>query len=466
MADAATLQELIRNARESLAVELKAWFDPKTAAGQAKIARFAMAMRNYGGGFMLVGFDDRTGQPVAEHRPTDVRTYFHVDTIQGIVSRFASESFEVTVHFPERDGLEFPVIEVPAGIRTPIASKSSLEDGAKEVVRANRVYVRTLSANDTPSTAEAGWKDWNRLIETCFDNREADIGRFVRRHLSSLSADALRQILTSLSLPAPAPEPTIQERLQAVLDAGFRRYETVAAERKTDIPPHGSFEVAVLVRGAVPDERADLHFRDRLLSSNPNLTGWPAWVDSRNFGVPEDRPYLQAEVWEAFIASFGTGWTSDHLDFWRLSPRPEFYLYRAFQDDVLGLSQQPEPMTQLDFGLPLLRTAEAFAVGLQFAKVLGADSAASSCQFALRWRRLKGRSLSGWAQPSRVFHGGRRAYRDEVLATVDIPLDTPPSGLHAFVRLGTAQLYEAFDGFAMPEPIVEDFTRRLFERRL
>jgi hypothetical protein len=80
-----------------------------------------------------------------------------------LVSRFASEPFEVTVHFVERDGTEFPMVEIPQGIKTPVASKSSLQDSAGTfLVRDNRVLVRSLDANNTPSSTEATWKDWNR----------------------------------------------------------------------------------------------------------------------------------------------------------------------------------------------------------------------------------------------------------------------------------------------------------------
>jgi hypothetical protein len=45
----------------------------------------------------------------------------HLDKIQGIVSRYASELFEVAVAFGERDGQDYPVIVVPEGIGTPVA---------------------------------------------------------------------------------------------------------------------------------------------------------------------------------------------------------------------------------------------------------------------------------------------------------------------------------------------------------
>lgn len=137
------ISDLVRYPRESLSTELKAWFDPSTLEGQAKIVRCALAMRNHGGGFMLIGFDNATGDAVAKDRPSDVRVVFRIDRIQGVITRFASESFEVAVHFPERDGVLFPVVEIPQGVRTPVASKSSLTDSAgRQLIRENRVFVR------------------------------------------------------------------------------------------------------------------------------------------------------------------------------------------------------------------------------------------------------------------------------------------------------------------------------------
>jgi hypothetical protein len=38
--------------------------------------------------------------------------------------------------------------------------------------------------------------DWDKLMRICFDNREADVGRFMRRHLG--------EILTQLGVDVPA----------------------------------------------------------------------------------------------------------------------------------------------------------------------------------------------------------------------------------------------------------------------
>jgi hypothetical protein len=180
------LLELVTNPREALSIEIKGWIDPGTPEGEAKIAKCVLALRNHGGGFMIIGFDNQSSAPLTAGRPPDVRAAFHSDAIQLIATRYASEPFEVTVHFPHREGVEFPVIEVPAGVRTPVAAKCDLVNAGQSLIRKDALFVRSLNSSGVVSSASAGWKDWPRLVEICFDNREADIGRFLRRHLSSI----------------------------------------------------------------------------------------------------------------------------------------------------------------------------------------------------------------------------------------------------------------------------------------
>ena len=80
------VQQLVDYPRESLAVELKAWFDPDSLEGQAKILRGCISMRNRGtGGFILVGFDNQTSAPDLAGAPSDVRTAFHADKVNSLV---------------------------------------------------------------------------------------------------------------------------------------------------------------------------------------------------------------------------------------------------------------------------------------------------------------------------------------------------------------------------------------------
>lgn len=476
--DSTRIQELVTRPSESLSVELKRWIDPATPEGASKIVRTVLALRNHGGGYLVVGFDNDTLQPDTENVPPDVRAGFHFDEIQGLITRYASDPFEVVVEFPERDGQAYPVIVVPPGVKTPVASKSDLLSNGTKLISADDVYVRSLRSNNTPSTTKAGWKDWPNLVEVCFDNREADIGRFMRRHLSGIKPEMVRELVAAVSrvaeLETKTVEPEAEEVKPAVvtkdllmqyLQEGNARFNKVKEERGVSIPDHGMWEVALLIIGDVPKHSANRDFLNLLDSSNPDYTGWPVWLDSRAFSNASGRPYVFEGVWEAFIASLGSGW-SDHVDYMRLDPRGKFYLRRALQDDISDSSGAPKPFTELDFGLPIIRSAEAIAVGLAFAKAMGCDPERTVLAFAFRWTRLRGRELGSWAQPGRYISSGRQAYQDEITVLVNVPLETPLSALSEYVNQVVQPLYEVFDGFSLSKDVVEDLTRRLIERRL
>jgi hypothetical protein len=115
--DQKRIQELLRHLAASLNVEVKNWISPDDASGAAKIIRASFALRNRNGGYLVIGFNNDTLQPETDGRPTDVRDIFHVDKIQGLISRYASELFEIGIAFPELEGVAYPVICLPAGVR-------------------------------------------------------------------------------------------------------------------------------------------------------------------------------------------------------------------------------------------------------------------------------------------------------------------------------------------------------------
>src|SRR5262249_58403471 len=118
--------------------------------------RGALALRNRNGGYFVIGFDDKTLQPDIGNEPAGVRAAFHTDKIQGLISRYASELFEVAVVFGKHGGREYPVIVVPDGVRSPVAAKSGLfYDKKKALIGQGESFFRTLSANEKPTTAAA-----------------------------------------------------------------------------------------------------------------------------------------------------------------------------------------------------------------------------------------------------------------------------------------------------------------------
>lgn len=446
------IQELIQRPQESLAVELKAWLDPSTAKDQAKIVKGALALRNYGGGYLLIGFDDITSEPLFSSAPNDVKTRFHIDIIQSLISKYASDLFEVSVEFPEYQEQEFPVIIVPSGIKTPVVTKSDLPNPSqpsKFLIKADTVYVRSLHSNNKPSTTQAKGQDWSSLIERCFDNREADIARFIRRHLKDLKTgiDEITQ------------EPP--DRLAEFVLQSEQRYKSVVQERSLDISEYGEWEVAFIIDGQVSDYEATHKFLDLLHYSNPQYTGWPVWLDTRRF-AKEDRPYVVDGMWEALcnrsISSF------PRIDFMRLDPKGRFFLQRPLEDD-LSYNDRVKPLTQLDFLLPITRTAEAIAVGIKFAQAMGCPEDSTRLKFQFKWTRLKNRQLTNWASPNRFFFGGQTAYQDNVAPVVNVPLDSPASTIFQYVDEATKPLFRLFQGYELNIEVIEDITSKLLNRQ-
>ena len=459
------IDSIVARPAESLNVELKRWIDPKSNAGIEKIAKAILALRNRNGGYLVIGFDDNTLLPDTGNEPANVRAEFHVDDVQAIVSRYSSELFEIGVGFGQKDGVDHPIIVVPPGVRTPVAAKRDLVDGGKVLIRHSAIYFRTLAANGTPSTAEARPEDWRDIVEICFDNREADFGRFLRRQLGSTDVATLLNSFQQLGANQSAPPPSLRERAEFLQQDGYRRFQTATQERtfnpeELKLFDLGSWDVAMVVDPPHAQAIADQQFLATIRSANPNYTGWPVWFDSSTLVDQTARPRFKEKGIEALIVSVAA-W-SNHLDFMRFDPRGEFYLHRLMQDDA---TQKVAPQTALDPIITILRVAEAIAVGIALSKALGWSPQETRLGFAFHWRRLKDRVLSRWADPYGGFEGGK-VYDDEIATFVEFSLDTPLSAIAPVVEQATQDLFAAFNGYSVSSAVVEDWVKRLIERRL
>lgn len=397
--DQKRIEDLVARPSESLNVEIKRWITTNDANGIAKLVRAVLALRNRNGGYIVVGFDDKTLKPDIENEPANVCEAFHGDRIQGLISRYASELFEVGVAFASREGREYPVIVVPEGVRSPVAAKAALQDEKKKLLlREGEVFFRTLAANGTPSTALARPRDWPEIVEICFNNREADVGRFLRRQLAGHDVASILAAVNDLGLYRPAP--SLRDRAEVLLNDGQERFNKATAERSLNdderaVVDSGSWQVGLVIDPAHDDRLPDQIFFRTIASSNPQYTGWPIWLDSSGFRDQSAAPIVKDKAWEALIVSLDE-W-SRHVDFLRLDPMGQFYLWRNLPDDV---SDHVKPGKALDPIVVILRVAEAIAVGLAFAKALGWETEKTRLGFAFRWTKLKGRALIAWANPA------------------------------------------------------------------
>ncbi|MFZ1924454.1 MAG: hypothetical protein WAU57_22795 [Xanthobacteraceae bacterium] len=460
------IDSLVARPAEALSVEIKRWIDPDSPTGTEKIVKAALALRNRNGGYLVIGFDDSTLAPDSGHEPPDIQGSFHVDKIQGHISRYSSELFEIAVAFSVREGIEYPVMVVPPGVRVPVVAKRDLVEGTKTLVRHGAVYFRTLAANGTPSTAEARPEDWREIVEICFDNREADVGRFIRRHLSGGDTGPLVKVLQDAGLLGqPKPPPTLRSHAEKLLDYGDERFKVAVRTRPLDVHGQrllksGFWSAALIIDPPKPDARPDRSFSLKIASSNPNLTGWPIWADFSTSSTPENRPIVRDGAVESLILFHGV---SSHLDFYRFDPRGEFYLRRVLQDDAVP--SRVEPGTSLDPILAILRVAETIVVGITFAKVLDWSTEHTRLGFAFHWQGLAGRKLLQWSDPYGGVDWGE-AHDDKITTYTEMSLDTPVTAIAPFVDQATKDLFVLFNGHTITAGVIEDRVKRLIERRI
>ncbi|MEY9199437.1 hypothetical protein ABIA16_004616 [Sinorhizobium fredii] len=453
-----TADRLVNAPAEALNVEIKRWISPSEPAGIAKIAIACMALRNRNGGYLIIGFDNNTLEPTTEGIPADVKAEFHIDVIQQIVSKYSSVPFEVSVAFGKRDGMEFPVIGVGGGVTAPVAASKELTADNKSLIRQHAVYFRTLNASGVPSSSPARHSDWNEIVEICFENREADIGRFLRRHLGIGGAKAF------LELAAGSEVPSLRERAVEALNRNEERMTVAVAARGHGqlYAERGTWSALLLIDPPLPDDFSAQKFFNVISSANPNYTGWPVWLDSRSFQREEDRPILVDKIWEASIIELNGGWSGSHADFYRLNRSGELYLWRVLQDD---LTDKVPPGAFLDPGLMIYRVLETLVVGLAFAKAFGRGEE-TTLAFAFRWKNLASREIDAWADRTRYFSSHGKAMGAEAEGFIEIRADTPPEAVAAHAQAVTRDLFELWGGWEYPLKAIEQQLERLLKRTM
>ena len=463
--DEKQIAALLHQPSEGLQVELKTWLDPRNDESVAKLVKAIFAIRNRNGGFLVIGFDDATHLPDSYALDEDVGTLYHVDTIQGLVSRFASVRFEIEVALCKRDGQLHPVIVVPEGVRVPvIVERDLIGNGGKKLLQKGDVYFRTLQSNGTPSSARLLPADYPELFDICFENREADIDRFLRRHLSGFDGHAVEILLGTGSAD---PMQRFRDRSFALIEEGTDGVIAAADQRGVvaelqRVQGALTMRVGLVLDPAKPGELPTKEFMNKVSASNPQYTGWPIWLDSRGFNEKGHRPYVSNGAWQALIVHLGEGW-SKHFDFQRFDPKGEFYLQRVMPDD---LSNKVAPGTAVDVVLMIYRVAEVLAVGVSIARTLGWDPKATA-YFAFRWTGLNGRNLSSWVNALNWGGGaGGQSHSEAAEAFVRVPLEVSHSALAPHVADAVGPLFALFDGYTPSQELIETCVRKMIERRM
>lgn len=357
---------------------------------------------------------------------SDYREAFHVDVIQALVARHSQIPFEIAVEFVERGGAWYPVIVIPPGVTTPAAVKLPVNDSSgRPILKVGEVPFRTLYSNNVVSSANARPQDWDDIVTICLDNREADIGRFIRRHLGGV---ALADILKSISA-APT-----EERSQVFADQCWERFKAWASARGRE--PRGTFEVACVVDPELPKRAPTKELLHRILVSNPQIRAWPIWLDTRSF-VNQDARYKVVEGGYEAALEEETFW--DHLEFFRIESGGRFYACRRLTDDANAKARGVQAGMTLEPMMVIVDVLEAMIVAGAFARALDAPIDRTELRFTFRWRGLAQRYLASWISGLPPLRAAR-AHDDEVMTHIALPLDVPSSALAPYALTATEDL--------------------------
>lgn len=163
------LEDLVSYPHESLNVGLKGWLDLSDEEHKADLAHAILALANFGGGYLVLGFQESNGTWIADpHRPASLDQYGQ-DLVNGVVRSYAEPSFHCEVHqvSDAASGHPFPVITVPGNHKVPIRAK---RDGPNNRhVRINAYYIRRPGpSSEVIQTAD----EWNALVGRCIKNVE------------------------------------------------------------------------------------------------------------------------------------------------------------------------------------------------------------------------------------------------------------------------------------------------------
>lgn len=449
--DGQKLERFIKGSTEKLNIEYKNWFCPDKPSGIAKILKACIAMRNHNGGFLIIGVDNQ-GVSQSLKASANIKEIFEIDKIQGIVSQYSSEKFEIELKFPIIDNNEIVVIIIPSGVRSPVCTIKPVvdnsEDKQKNLVNKNMVFCRTLSSNNTPSTSIAGHEDFVKLTDICFDNREVDIARFFKRHLPNISAEKFTQL----------KQPKASLLINELLFDSESRIENLVDQHKLTFPEHGYLEAAIIVDDEFFDNKLNKEFLNLVSATNPKLSGFELWMDSRTF-PNESQPNIVNGFLEAFIFN-SNDFGNQYKDYWRVSPHGKLYFYRGFFED-LWQETSPNPLGILDFDFSITQVAEALAVSLRILRELVVSEDAM-VNYKFRWYRLNNRKLSTWSNNLRMGfrHYDHTCLQNKFEKELTIPISTTDESLVSITAEIITELFNLFSMFQPSDDTIEKTTRK------
>jgi len=378
------LTELVDSPNERLDVEYKSHYDLREPKNKATLARHIAAMSNFGGGYIVFGFNDDLSPC------TDVPGDFAVDhdLVGGITSKYLDPSLHCDVELvASAAGTTHYVITVPPHGSEPVCAKAGGPDNKGLIPGV--YYTRKAGPKSEAITSAAEWKD---IIRRCALNERSAILGAVTAALNDATS-AKREAEPSAALDAWAA-------------AAHTKYLALVESKVFSVPlKECHLQFSYMVELAEPESLAEASLLSTARTISHEVgdrikSGWPLFFVSGEGGFRPNWVYDATAKPEDFLeASYLSNDHTIGYDLWRLAPAGFATVLREFWEDTPdarrgGARTAFDPKLMARTLGELVTHAEAYAG--QFANPV-------RVHFRCEWWGLKGRSLH--SPNSLHFHG-------------------------------------------------------------
>lgn len=425
------LEGLIVYPREDLDAEYKSWLNLTMERDRAILAKATIALANHGGGFLVMGFEERNGTLQSTPCPPNVPRVTQ-DAVNESVRRYAEPEFHCQIYdvtLPDSRTVH-PVIGVP-GSEVPVMSKRDQQEAS---VYQHRYYIRKPGPrSEEPHTAE----EWRRLMDRCIRVRREDL-------LDSIRSIFLGRVETRGSTVDPL------ETLSKYCVDSYVRWCHLVTTLPHDSPsrfPLGFYDMGFALARATPI--ASLAELRRRLGTAQSIafSGWPPFLEMDGDWAPQPNDgFIEAWIGRPTERSV---WNDPfHADFWRASRDGMLYTIRGYiEDGELAEHRGRPPGTEFTNSVPCLKIAE----GLLFASRLAAEyEGVEQIGVRCRFTGLKGRSLLLVDHPEPFVDMGPRIHDPEVILTGQVTVQQVHDNLTEVIHSLVRPLYERFGFYEIP----------------
>ena len=429
------LQMLVEKPREDLDREYKDWLDLRDKENKGKLAKAAIAMVNYGGGFIIIGFEEQGSDFLSHECPSDIPLITQ-DSVNNVISAYADPSFHCIVqNIRTSAGTSHVVISTPSTLAMPVIAKRGTE--GKSIIK-DYCYVRKPGPRSECCTSE----DWRDLLRRCV---LADRDRLL---------ESLRSIMSNRT-EAKALVPTAFDKLKDFcVDANKRWRELISgqAENSPARFPLGYYEMGFSLIDA--DQASNLTIlQDRLrVARKTKFTGWPPFLDPSSSDSHPYNNFVELQIKHSNLHS-DLALRPSLQDFWRAAPDGTLYTIRGYAED----DNKDYAGKMIAVNIPVWRVGEGILFASRFARTYeNIEQIAIRCRFTA----LNGRCLfENLREPMMLER--YISQTDEIIVQQQVSLQQIQDNLPEILHQLLAPLYEKFDFYKLSLDLVQDELQKM-----